>query len=65
MSKRSPRNKLTRIRREQQIRQLDLARRLEIHQSEVSAIECGEREPGVQLAIRVARALGKRVEDVF
>jgi putative transcriptional regulator len=65
MPKRSNRNNISRIRREKRLRQLDLARMLDLYQSEVSAIERGEREPGVQLALRVARALGKRVEEVF
>jgi putative transcriptional regulator len=46
-------------------RQLDLARKLDVYQSEVSEIERGDREPGVYLAKRIARALGKKVEEVF
>lgn len=65
MRKRPLRNKISRIRREKHLRQLDLARRLGIYQSEVSAIERGEREPGIVLAKRIARSLGKAVEDVF
>ena len=33
--------------------------------AEVSAIERGEREPGVHLAKRIAKVLGKSVEEVF
>ena len=46
-------------------RQLDLARRLDIYQSEVSQIELGEREPRISLAKRIAKAFGKRVEEIF
>lgn len=53
------------IRMENGMRQLDLARKLDIYQSEVSAIERGEREPGVRLAKRIARALRRSVEEVF
>lgn len=59
------RNRIACIRREQGLRQLDVARRLNVYQSEVSEIERGEREPGVHLAMRIARALGKRVDEVF
>ncbi len=59
------RNRIKRIRQELGLRQLDLARHLNVYQSEVSAIERGEREPGISLAKRIARALGRRVEEVF
>jgi putative transcriptional regulator len=64
MSKRF-KNNMGRIRAEKGWRQLDLARKLDVYQSEVSAIERGEREPGVYLAKRIARALGKKVDEVF
>jgi putative transcriptional regulator len=59
------RNRIALLRAEKGWRQLDLARRLDVYQSEVSEIERGEREPGVHLAKRIARALGKTVEEVF
>ena len=59
------RNNLAKIRRQLGLRQLDVARRLDIYQSEVSAVERAEREPGVHFAKRIARALGRKVEDVF
>ncbi len=58
-------NSIRRLRLEKGWRQLDLARKLDVYQSEVSAIERGEREPGVYLAKRIARALGASVDDVF
>ncbi len=64
--KRKPlRNRIGELRAEKSWRQLDLARRLDIYQSEVSAIERGEREPGVYLAKRIAKVLGKKVDEVF
>jgi putative transcriptional regulator len=62
---RSKRNRIGRCRAEKGWRQLDLARRLDVYQSEVSEIERGGREPGVYLAKRIAAALGKRVDEVF
>ena len=58
-------NRIKQLREGKGLRQLDLARRLNVYQSEVSAIERGEREPGVHLAKRIAKVLGKSVEEVF
>lgn len=66
LTKRSfKRNRISRLRMEKGLRQLDLARKLDVYQSEVSAIERGERIPSVYLAKKIARALGKKVEEVF
>lgn len=59
------RNGIRQLREAQGLRQLDLARRLDLYQSEVSAIERGEREPRVYLAKHIAKVLGKRVDEVF
>ena len=63
--KRRGRNKIKQLRRELRLRQLDLARKLNIYQSEVSQIERGERLPNVVLAKRIAKALRRSVEEVF
>lgn len=63
--KRHSRNIIGVLRRQKHWRQLDLAKRLGCYQSEVSAFERGAREPGVHLAERIARVLGKKVEEVF
>jgi putative transcriptional regulator len=65
MRKKVYKNSIKRFREVKRWRQLDLARRLDIYQSEVSEIERGEREPGAYLALRIAKALGKTVEEVF
>jgi putative transcriptional regulator len=59
------RNRIAQWRIQKGWRQLDLARKLDVYQSEVSEIERGDREPGVYLAKRIARALGKKVDEVF
>ena len=63
--KKRGRNKIKQLRRELRLRQLDLARKLNVYQSEVSEIERGERLPNVVLAKRIAKALRRSVEEVF
>lgn len=58
-------NSIKRLREARGWRQLDLAKRLNIYQSEVSQIELGEREPRVALVKRIAKVFGKRVEEIF
>ncbi len=59
------RNKIRRFRLEAGKRQLDVARKLNVYQSEISQIERGERVPSVYLAKRIAKVLGRKVEDIF
>jgi len=59
------RNKIKEIRREKGLRQKDLSSMVGIFQSELSDIEMGKRKPNVYLAIKIAKALGKKVEDIF
>ena len=63
--RRRTKNRLKALREEQGLRQLDLARMLDIYQSEVSEIERGAREPGVRLAKHISKVLGKKVEEIF
>jgi putative transcriptional regulator len=58
-------NKIRDFRKEKGWRQVDLARRLGILQSEVSDIETGKRKPNIYLAKRIAKVLGKDVNEVF
>ena len=59
------RNKIRGFRLEAGKRQLDLARKLNVYQSEISQIERGERVPGVYFAKRIAKALGRTIEEIF
>ncbi len=59
------RNKIRTLRLAAGQRQLDVARKLNLYQSEVSQLERGEREPGVYLAKRIAKVFGKTVEEIF
>ncbi len=47
------------------MRQLDVARKLNVYQSEISEIERGEREPSVYFAKRIAKVFGTTVEEIF
>ena len=58
-------NRIKQLREQRGLRQRDLARQLDLYQSEVSAIERGEREPGVYLAKHIAKVMESRVEDLF
>lgn len=59
------RNKIRRFRLEAGRRQLDVARKLNLYQSEISQIERGERVPSVYLAKRIAKIFGKTIEEIF
>ncbi len=59
------RNKIRWLRLEAGHRQLDLARKLNVYQSEISQIERGERVPSVYLAKRIAKVFGRKVEEIF
>ena len=65
MNTKRRRNKIRKLRLQACQRQLDVARKLNVYQSEISQIERGEREPGVYLAKRIAKAFGTTVEEVF
>ncbi|MEO0242798.1 MAG: helix-turn-helix transcriptional regulator [candidate division WOR-3 bacterium] len=62
---RSTPNRIREFRREKGLRQVDLAERVGIRQSEISDIETGKRKPNIYLAKRIAEALGKDVNEVF
>ena len=59
------RNKIRELRKKLHLKQYALASKVGIFQSEISDIETGKRKPNVYLAIKIAKALGKSVEEVF
>lgn len=60
------RNKLKEARSERQLTQRELAEILKIKSnSYISRIENGSVRPRVDMARRIALALGKKVEDIF
>jgi putative transcriptional regulator len=58
-------NKIRDFRKEKGWRQVDLAEKLGILQSEVSDIETRKRKPNIYLAKRIAKVLGRDVNEVF
>ncbi|MFI5307689.1 MAG: substrate-binding domain-containing protein [Polyangiales bacterium] len=61
----SPPNRVRRLREERGLTQLALAGAASISRQALSAIEAGRTDPSVSLALRLARALECRVEDLF
>jgi putative molybdopterin biosynthesis protein len=58
-------NCIRNVRTSQQLSQQELARRAGVTRQAVSAIEAGRYAPNTSIAMRLARALGCRVEDLF
>jgi putative transcriptional regulator len=58
-------NRMRVLRAEHDWTQAQLAERVGVSRQAIIAIENGKYEPGLSLAMRIARAFGKRVEDVF
>jgi putative transcriptional regulator len=48
-----------------QMTQAELADRAEVTRQTIIAIEAGQYSPSLELAIKIAKAFGKKVDDVF
>lgn len=59
------RNRIRELRKKLHLKQFALASEVGIFQSEISDIETGKRKPNVYLAMKIAKVLGKSVEEVF
>ncbi len=55
---------LQRLRREKGLSQEELADRAEIHQTYLSGVERGKRNPTITVLQRIAEALGADIEDI-
>jgi putative molybdopterin biosynthesis protein len=62
---RPPSNRLRDLRQARGLSQLGLAERVRLTRQSLSAIEAGRSVPSVDIALRIARALDARVEDLF
>ncbi len=58
-------NKIKTFRREKRMKQNTLAQKVGVFQSEISEIENGKRKPSVYLALKIARVLGKNINEIF
>ena len=58
-------NRLRVLRAEENWSQAELGTRAGVSRQAINAIETGKYEPGLALAMKIARLFGKRVEDVF
>lgn len=59
------RNDIKRLRKEAGLRQEDLAKKLGVSRQTIIAIENDKYNPTLELAMRLAKELGKNVEDIF
>ncbi|MCD6549936.1 helix-turn-helix domain-containing protein [bacterium] len=58
-------NRIKELRDKKRMKQSVLAEKVGVFQSEISEIETGNRIPNVYLALKIAKVLGERVEEVF
>ncbi|MFA6187407.1 MAG: helix-turn-helix transcriptional regulator [Phycisphaerae bacterium] len=66
MGKVKIKNKLRQFRFENnQMTQAELADKAEVTRQTIIAIEAGQYSPSLELAIKIAKAFGKKVDDVF
>jgi transcriptional regulator with XRE-family HTH domain len=56
---------IQRIRREKDLSQEEVAHRADIHQTYLSGVETGKRNPSILVVERIAKALGVDVADIF
>ncbi|MCX4364001.1 MAG: helix-turn-helix transcriptional regulator [Clostridia bacterium] len=58
-------NRIEELRMERGIRQEELARTLEVSRQTISSLENGRYNPSIQLAFKLARYFGLRIEEIF
>lgn len=56
---------IQRIRREKDLSQEEVAHRADIHQTYLSGVETGKRNPSILVIERIAKALGVDVSEIF
>ena len=56
---------IQRIRREKNLSQEEVAHRADIHQTYLSGVETGKRNPSILVVERIAKALGVDVSEIF
>lgn len=58
-------NKIAEIRKAKRMTQVQLAEAAGVAETQLQAYERNRRLPGIEIAIRIAKALNTTVEDVF
>lgn len=58
-------NRLKEIRKQHGIRQEELADALSVSRQTISSLENGRYNPSIQLAFRISRYFGMRIEEIF
>ena len=56
---------IQRIRRQKDLSQEEVAHRADIHQTYLSGVETGKRNPSILVVERIAKALGVDVSEIF
>ena len=59
------RTRMKELRARDGLRQADLARKVGVRRETISFVENGEYNPSLLLAVKIARAFGTTVEEVF
>ena len=63
--RRAMKNRLEEIRKEQGIKQEELAAALEVSRQTIGSLENGRYNPSIVLAFKLARYFDMRIEDIF
>jgi len=58
-------NKIKEYRRKKKMSQEELAKRAQLSRPHLSNIENGEAQPTIEVAMRIAEALGQKVDNIF
>ena len=59
------RNRLEELRKQQGIKQEELALALEVSRQTIGSLENGRYNPSIMLAFKIARYFGMSIEDIF
>lgn len=65
MPKVTPKNMIREFRKLKGMKQAVLAKKVGIFQSEISEIETGNRKPNIYLAKKIAKVLGRSIDEIF
>ena len=58
-------NRIEELRKEKGIRQEELARALEVSRQTIGSLENGRYNPSIQLAFKISKYFGLKIEDIF